>query len=148
MPNTPVILAALIATAAFAVPANVTPLQTEEPPSIASTLVVKSVIGCGGGTRSLGAVSIRGTFGQSVASVATGAALSITSGFWAPSIATTFCLGDANRDGVVNFNDVGAVLSNYSASGAQPLYGDANGSGIVDFSDISAVLAALGIFCD
>lgn len=52
------------------------------------------------------------------------------------------CTGDANGDGVVEFNDIASVLSawqsNYSP-GTGP--GDADGSGAVDFEDVTAVLS-------
>ncbi len=58
------------------------------------------------------------------------------------------CPGDANQDGVVNFDDVLSVLGNYGAnygSGTGP--GDSDGSGIVNFSDILTVLANFGAVC-
>jgi len=47
------------------------------------------------------------------------------------------CEGDANGDGVVDFDDITAVLSNWLTAGPE---GDANGNGIVDFDDLTAVL--------
>lgn len=61
----------------------------------------------------------------------------------------TFCLGDANGDGSVNFADITAVLGSFGASyvpgsaGA----GDANNDGIVNFADITAVLGAFNLPC-
>lgn len=51
------------------------------------------------------------------------------------------CPGDANDDGVVDFNDLGAVIVNWLnsyAPGTGP--GDANADGTVDFEDITRVL--------
>jgi hypothetical protein len=55
--------------------------------------------------------------------------------------APVFCAGDANRSGVVSFDDVTAVLTRWlqdQRPGSGP--GDANGDGLVDFADITAVL--------
>lgn len=52
------------------------------------------------------------------------------------------CPGDANFDGVVDFNDINEVLGNWLAvyaPGTGP--GDANCDGVVDFNDINEVLA-------
>lgn len=58
------------------------------------------------------------------------------------------CLGDANDDGVVNFTDVTAVLSNFAASGAPFMFGDATGNGVVNFADVTSVLSAFGTVCN
>jgi len=57
-------------------------------------------------------------------------------------------LGDANRDGMVAFSDVTAVLDNWLTDyspGTGP--GDANGDGIVNFSDVTAVLMEFNQSC-
>lgn len=55
------------------------------------------------------------------------------------------CYGDANNDGVVDFNDVVEVLSqwlnNYLGNPGATGPGDANFDGVVDFNDIVIVLA-------
>jgi hypothetical protein len=52
------------------------------------------------------------------------------------------CVGNANGDGIVNFDDINAVISNWLASyspGTGP--GDANQDGVVNFEDVNAVLS-------
>jgi hypothetical protein len=44
--------------------------------------------------------------------------------------------GDANRDGVVNFNDLLALARNYNKSGVTLADGDFTGDGIVNFADL------------
>ena len=61
--------------------------------------------------------------------------------------APTFCLGDADGSGAVNFADVTSVLANLGSTGAPGIAGDADGDGFVNFSDITAVLASLGAAC-
>jgi len=55
------------------------------------------------------------------------------------------CFGDANNDGIVDFDDIvavlGAWLTDYSADPGATGFGDANFDGIVDFDDIVAILA-------
>ncbi|MBX3351357.1 MAG: hypothetical protein KF684_00340 [Phycisphaeraceae bacterium] len=51
--------------------------------------------------------------------------------------------GDANGDGVVNFADLNAVLTNFGAGGAN-LEGDVNCDGVVNFADLNAVLTNFG----
>jgi hypothetical protein len=55
------------------------------------------------------------------------------------------CVGDADGSGTVTFDDVTAVLGNFSTSG--PL-GDADGSGTVNFDDVTAVLGNFGLVCE
>jgi hypothetical protein len=47
-------------------------------------------------------------------------------------------------NGVVDFDDLNAVLSAYGSSG----YGDINRDGIVDFEDLNAALADFGRSCN
>ncbi len=54
------------------------------------------------------------------------------------------CPGDANADSVVNFADITAVLSNWSATGPA---GDANADNAVNFADITAVLSNWSAGC-
>ncbi|TVQ59149.1 MAG: hypothetical protein EA379_11875 [Phycisphaerales bacterium] len=60
---------------------------------------------------------------------------------------TTDCPGDANGDGVVDFADLSAVLSDFGQSGPD-LPGDVNGDGEVNFADLSLVLANFGVDCN
>lgn len=58
------------------------------------------------------------------------------------------CPGDANGDGVIDFNDINAVIANWAvvyAPGTGP--GDANCDGVVDFNDINVVIANWGSAC-
>jgi glycosidase len=48
------------------------------------------------------------------------------------------CLGNANGDSIVDFNDINAVLANWLTPGPD---GDANGDGAVNFDDITSALS-------
>ncbi len=48
------------------------------------------------------------------------------------------CQGNANGDGVVDFNDINAVIANWLGAGPE---GDADNNGAVNFEDINAVIA-------
>ncbi len=48
------------------------------------------------------------------------------------------CLGNANGDSIVDFNDINAVIANWLTPGPD---GDANGDGVVNFDDVNAVVA-------
>ena len=54
------------------------------------------------------------------------------------------CFGDATGDGVIDFDDLNAVLSNWGEPGPE---GDLNGSGLVDFDDLNLVLSAWEMDC-
>ncbi|MBX3351816.1 MAG: hypothetical protein KF684_02685 [Phycisphaeraceae bacterium] len=56
------------------------------------------------------------------------------------------CPGDSNGDGVVNFADLNAVLSDFGQSG-MGLPGDVNGDGVVNFQDLNLVLSNFGATC-
>lgn len=52
------------------------------------------------------------------------------------------CEGDANFDGLINFDDIAQVLGNWlQVAGSCVIVGDANLDGVVDFNDVAAVLA-------
>lgn len=52
------------------------------------------------------------------------------------------CLGDADGSGMVNFDDINSVISNWLTNyGAGTGPGDANHDGIVNFDDINAVIS-------
>lgn len=57
------------------------------------------------------------------------------------------CPGDVSLDGVVNFNDLNTVLSNFGMT-ADPIPGDTNGDCAVTFADLNTVLSAFGETCD
>lgn len=54
--------------------------------------------------------------------------------------------GDANADGVTNFNDLNLVLADFGLKG-EDLDADLNNDGAVDFTDINFVLATFGSPC-
>ncbi len=54
------------------------------------------------------------------------------------------CFGDATGDGVIDFDDLNTVLSNWGEPGPE---GDLNGSGLVDFDDLNLVLSAWEMDC-
>jgi len=59
------------------------------------------------------------------------------------------CVGDADRSGLVNFDDLTAVLASFGTSGESggALPGDADLNGVVNFDDLTSVLAAFGTVC-
>lgn len=57
------------------------------------------------------------------------------------------CLGDADNNGVINFNDITMILSNFGQTGSPGFLGDSNADGVVDFADITTTLAAFGGAC-
>ncbi|MGP1309147.1 MAG: hypothetical protein ACTS27_02990, partial [Phycisphaerales bacterium] len=54
--------------------------------------------------------------------------------------------GDANDDGVVDFNDLNSVLSQFGQTG-EDLEGDVSGNGVVDFLDLNIVVIVMGAPC-
>ncbi len=56
------------------------------------------------------------------------------------------CEGDTNGDGMVNFVDLNAVLSDFGLTG-QGLAGDVNNDGVVNFTDLNVVLSNFGASC-
>lgn len=62
------------------------------------------------------------------------------------SAVATFCEGDANRDGAVNFFDLNIVLSEFGTAGSG-LPGDLDGDDDCDFSDLNIVLSYYGTNC-
>ena len=63
-------------------------------------------------------------------------------------LAPAVCVGDANGDDVVNFNDITSVLANLGVTGAPGIPGDADRDGFVAFGDITFVLSSLGSVCE
>jgi hypothetical protein len=63
------------------------------------------------------------------------------------------CLGDSNRDGFVNFDDITTALSNFGATFSYPVMlpalnaGDADRNGSVNFDDLTTVLSNFGTNC-
>ncbi len=56
------------------------------------------------------------------------------------------CPGDTNGDGVVNFNDLNQVVSDFGMVGPG-LAGDLDGDNDVDFADLNVVLGFYGVAC-
>ncbi len=69
-----------------------------------------------------------------------------TTGAWRIVITRTGCPGDANGDGVVDFDDLNIVLGNYNMTG-QGLPGDFDNDNDVDFADLNTVLGAYNQPC-
>ena len=57
------------------------------------------------------------------------------------------CLADTNRDGVVDFSDVIAVLGQWQVPGLVGRVGDANGDAQINFTDVTAILGHWGATC-
>lgn len=58
------------------------------------------------------------------------------------------CPGDVNRDRIVDFTDLNAVLSAFGSSGTPGIIqGDLTGDGLVDFADLNTVLSNFGRSC-
>lgn len=57
------------------------------------------------------------------------------------------CAGDANFDGVVDFEDINQILANWGLAPAAQSEGDANADGHVDFDDVTSVLTNWGATC-
>lgn len=55
-------------------------------------------------------------------------------------------IGDLDGDGVVNFADLNAVLSEFNAA-SPDLSKDVNGDGLVNFADLNVVLASINTSC-
>jgi hypothetical protein len=54
--------------------------------------------------------------------------------------------GDANGDGVTNFEDLNLVLTDFGLEG-ENIPGDINNDGVVDFVDLNVVLVLYGSPC-
>lgn len=63
-----------------------------------------------------------------------------------PAIGAPSCPGDTNGDGVVDFLDLNAVLSDFGLT-APGLAGDVDDDGDCDFVDLNIVLGAFGTTC-
>ncbi|MBL0921683.1 MAG: hypothetical protein IBJ10_06090 [Phycisphaerales bacterium] len=59
---------------------------------------------------------------------------------------STYCPGDANNDGVVNFADLNVLLGTYGLTGVD-LPADANGDGNITFDDLNLLLGGFGQAC-
>ena len=59
----------------------------------------------------------------------------------------SYCTGDLNNDGQVNFDDLNRVLANWGRSELGCVEGDVDGAGSVDFEDLNAILSRWGQAC-
>ncbi|MBL0921494.1 MAG: hypothetical protein IBJ10_05125, partial [Phycisphaerales bacterium] len=57
------------------------------------------------------------------------------------------CVGDVNFDGLVNFQDLNFIVSNFNTDQAW-LDGDVDGDGDIDFTDLNLVLSGFNTACD
>jgi hypothetical protein len=63
-----------------------------------------------------------------------------------PGAVSSYCPGDANNDGIVNFFDLNLLLGTYGQVGID-LPGDANGDGEIGFDDLNLFLGQFGLSC-
>lgn len=63
-----------------------------------------------------------------------------------PGPVSSYCPGDANNDGIVNFFDLNLMLGTYGQTG-EDLNADANGDGEVTFDDLNLLLGGFGQAC-
>ena len=63
------------------------------------------------------------------------------------AVLTPACNGDVNNSGVVDFDDLNLVLSNWGQSVARCQAGDATADGQIDFDDLNVVLSNWGLAC-
>lgn len=63
-----------------------------------------------------------------------------------PGPVSSYCPGDANNDGVVNFVDLNVMLGTYGQAGID-LNADANGDGEIGFDDLNLLLGGFGESC-
>ncbi len=90
-----------------------------------------------------GDYELSGTLGQPDAGVLTGGDFTLTGGFWPAAVPA--CLGDCNCDGVIDFNDINALVAALSDPAGVCFFPnlDMNLDGIVDFDDINPFVAIL-----
>ena len=104
-----------------------------------------STIDGGGGTSTGGTFSLSGTIGQPDAGAAmTGGTFTVVGGFWSGGSGdvTPVCPEDVNTDGMIDVNDLLAVLAAWGGCPACPE--DITGDDLVNVDDLLALLAAWG----
>ena len=109
--------------------------------------IIWQTINGGGGTSSGGDYALSGTIGQSDAGTMSGAAFTLTGGFWtgAANASTPPCPADIDGSGTVDLSDLLIVLAAWgSCADPQACPADLTGDGQVDLSDLLGVLAAWG----
>jgi hypothetical protein len=91
-----------------------------------------------------GDYELSGTIGQADAGVVmSGGDYQVIGGFWLAAVPA--CLGDCNCDGVIDFDDINALVAVLSDPGSACFFPnlDINADGAVDFDDINGFVAIL-----
>jgi hypothetical protein len=97
----------------------------------------------GGATSSTGGgFELGGTIGQPDAGTMTGGAFELLGGFWSAAGPIVKCPADITGDGVVNVDDLLAVINAWGACPGCPA--DITGDGVVNVDDLLAVINAWG----
>ena len=106
--------------------------------------IVRHTIDGGGGTSRGAEFTVSGTIGQPDTGTQAGAGFQISGGFWySGSPTSSSCPADTDGDGLVDFNDLLAVLAGWGPCGSI-CSGDVTDDGTVDFDDLLVVLAGWG----
>ncbi len=103
-----------------------------------------TVDGGGGMWSSGGDYEVSGTIGQADAGVVmSGGDYQVVGGFWLAAVPS--CLGDCNCDGVIDFDDINALVAALSNPAGMCFFPniDINADGAVDFDDINGFVAIL-----
>ncbi len=95
----------------------------------------------GGGAAAGGSWSMVATIGQADAGTLAGGSWQLDGGFWPGPAQADACVGDVNRDGVVNGADLGMLLG---AWGTADRATDLDGNGTVNGADLGMLLGAWG----
>ena len=99
----------------------------------------------GGGNRwsTGGDFELSGTLGQTDAGVLSGGNFTLLGCFWPATVPA--CLGDCDCDGVVDFNDINALVAALSDPAGVCFFPnlDMNFDGVVDFDDINPFVEIL-----
>ncbi len=90
-----------------------------------------------------GNYELSGTIGQTDAGVLTGGGFTLVGGFWPAAVPA--CLGDCDCDGVVDFNDINALVAALSDPAGVCFFPnlDMNFDGTIDFDDINPFVEIL-----
>ncbi len=101
-------------------------------------------IDAGGGTSTGAGYVLDGTFGQPDTGVMSSGALQLVGGFWSGGAPSTPCVGDLDRNGIVDGTDLGVLLIQWGSPGSPGFNADFNGDGVVDGADLGLMLNAWG----
>ena len=97
----------------------------------------------GGGSSTLGMLSMDGTIGQHDTGTMTLGAVTMTGGFWAWETPPPPCPGDSDGSGDVDVNDLVAVITDWGTDGSAN-GGDVDGDGVVNVDDLVSVFENWG----